>query len=149
MVTLQYLLETNILSEPLKPQPHPLVMEKLQLHRHGIATAAVVWHELWFGCYRLPRSRRRQQIEHYLNEVVLPYIPVLPYNQAAAEWHAAERARLMSLGQSPPFVDGQIAAIANVHDVTVATRNEGDFEGFTGLTVENWFLLDSPGHVLQ
>jgi tRNA(fMet)-specific endonuclease VapC len=142
MVTPRYLLDTNMLSEPLKPQPHPRVIQKLQRHRHEIATATVVWHELWFGCYRLPVSRKRQQIEQYLNEIVSPYIPVLPYNQAAAEWHAAERARLMHLGQSPPFVDGQIAAIAKAHDVIVVTRNEADFQRFSEIVVENWFLPD-------
>ena len=143
MVTPRYLLDTNMLSEPLKPQPNPVVIKKLHQHRHEIATATIVWHELWFGCYRLPISRNRQHIEQYLNEVVLPYLPILPYNQAAAEWHARERARLESIGQSPPFVDGQIAAIANAHDVIVVTRNEGDFQRFNEISVENWFLPDS------
>ena len=143
MVTPHYLLDTNMLSEPLKPQPNPAVIEKLHRHRHEIATATIVWHELWFGCYQLPLSRKRQHIEQYLNEVVLPYIPILPYNQSASEWHARERARLASIGQTPPFVDGQIAAIANAHGVIVVTRNEGDFRRFDGISVENWFLPDS------
>ena len=80
-------------------------------------------HELWFGCYRLPNSRKRQRIEHYLREVVLPHLPIFPYHQAAAEWHATERARLTSIGQPPSFADGQIAAIAKVNDLIVVTAS--------------------------
>jgi tRNA(fMet)-specific endonuclease VapC len=148
MVTPRYLLDTNVLSEPLKPEPNPSVIAQLHRHRHEMTTATIVWHELWFGCYRLPMSRKRQRIEQYLNEVVLPFIPILPYNQAAAEWHAEERSRLVSIGQPPPFVDGQIAAVAHAHDMIVVTRNEDDFQRFTGITVENWFLPDllQKGH---
>ncbi len=142
MVTSRFLLDTKVLSEPLKSTPNPSVITKLRRHRHEMTATTIVWHELWFGCYRLPMSRKRQHIEQYLNEVVLPYIPILPYNQAVAEWHAQERARLVSLGQSPPFVDGQIAAIAYAHDMIVVTRNEGDFQRFDDITVENCFLLD-------
>lgn len=142
MVKMRYLLDTNILSEEVKPQPNLHVMKKLQEHRHELATATVVWHELWFGCYRLPESKKRQHIEHYLKEVILPHLPILPYTQAAAEWHAAERARLTGIGQPPPFADGQIAAIAKVNDLIVVTVNDSDFKPFAGLSVKNWFLPD-------
>jgi tRNA(fMet)-specific endonuclease VapC len=115
-------------------------MRELERHRHEIATASVVWHELRFGCCRLPVSRRRRRIEQYLNEVVLPHLPLLPYNQAAADWHAEERARLSGIGLAPPFADGQIAAIAKVHDLTVVTANEADFQHFADIAVENWFF---------
>lgn len=69
-------------------------------------------------------------------------IALLPYNQAAADWHAEERARLSGIGLAPPFADGQIAAIAKVHDLTVVTANEADFQHFANIVVENWFLLD-------
>jgi predicted nucleic acid-binding protein len=42
---------------------------------------------------------------------------------AAAEWHAAERARLAALGKTPPFVDGQITAIAYANSLTLVTLN--------------------------
>ena len=139
----RYLADTNILSEPLKSQPDSSVMKRLERHYHEVATAAVVWHELRFGCCRLPISRRRQRIEQYLNEVVLPHLPLFTYDQAAADWHAEERARLSGIGLAPPFADGQIAAIAKVHDLIVVTANVDDFKHFSDITVENWFLPDS------
>jgi tRNA(fMet)-specific endonuclease VapC len=69
---------------------------------------------------------------------VRPSIPVLPYDQAAAEWHAAERARLSAAGKTPAFVDGQIAAIAKVNDLILVTSNRSHFENFRELQVEDW-----------
>ena len=65
MIFLKFLLDTNILSEPICPEPIEHVLEKLE--QHEIATATVVRHEMLFGCQRLPVSRKRQKLEQYLN----------------------------------------------------------------------------------
>jgi len=83
-------------------------------------------------------SRRREAIERYLEDVVLASFPILDYDRAAAEWHARERVRLEAAGKTPPFVDGQIAAIACVNDLALVTANKVDFRGFKGLRVEGW-----------
>ena len=77
-------------------------------------------------------------IERYIRDVVLTSFPVLDYNREAADWHGFERARLTSIGKTPPFVDGQIAAIAFVNDLILVTSNVRDFDGFRGLRVQNW-----------
>jgi tRNA(fMet)-specific endonuclease VapC len=63
---------------------------------------------------------------------------VLPYDAVAAEWHAAERARLAASGLTPPFVDGQIVAIAAVHRLVLVTSNVDDFAPFEGVEVRDW-----------
>ena len=68
-------------------------------------------------------SRRRDAIERYLEDVALASFPILDYDRAAAEWHARERVRLETAGKTPPFIDGQIAAIASVHDLVLVTAN--------------------------
>ncbi len=103
-----------------------------------MATASVVWHELLLGCYRLSRSARRAAIEEYLNDVVVPSIPKLPYDARAAEWHAAERARLTGAGRTPPFADGQIAATARVYDLILVTANLADYADFRDVRVLDW-----------
>jgi tRNA(fMet)-specific endonuclease VapC len=103
-----------------------------------IAIASVVWHELLFGWERLPSSRRKENIGDYLFQVVQSEMPILPYDQIAAEWHAKERARLTALGRTPPDLDGQIAATAKVNDVIVVTANRTHFEMFEGLGIEDW-----------
>jgi tRNA(fMet)-specific endonuclease VapC len=65
-------------------------------------------------------------------------MPILPYDADAADWHAAERARLAFAGRVPPFVDGQIAAIAVTRGLTLVTANVADFRPFAGLTVIDW-----------
>ena len=137
-MTLKYLLDTNIVSEPLRPKPLPGVLRRLRRHEEEMAIPSVVWHELRFGMERLGPSRRREAIERYLDEVVLGTIPILDYDRAAAEWHARERARLAARGETPPFADGQIAAFARVHDLTLVTLNDTDFRRFHGLRVLSW-----------
>lgn len=137
-MTLKYLLDTNVISEPLRPRPSSGILRKLRRHEDEIAIPSVVWHELRFGVERLPASRRRETIERYLQDVVLATIPVLNYDRAAAEWHARERARLGARGETPPFADGQIAAIAQTHSLILVTLNVDDFRRFHGLRVSSW-----------
>lgn len=135
---LKYLLDTNVLSEPLLPEPNRGVLERLREHQHEVATASVVWHELLYGCYRLPSSARRAAIEEYLSEVVSPSIRILPYDERAADWHAAERARLAGIGRTPPFAAGQIAAVARVNGLALITANLTDYDAFRDIWVEDW-----------
>lgn len=135
---MRYLLDTNVISESVKTRPNEVVLTLLEKHQNEIALAAPVWHELNFGCERLPISPKRKLIETFLNDVVRPNIVILPYDERAARWHAIERARLVGLGLTPPFIDGQIAAVSIVNDLILVTRNVQDYTVFTGLKIENW-----------
>lgn len=137
-MTTRFLLDTNIVSEPLRPRPSPTIMRRLRDHDGEMAIPALVWHELRFGCARLPKSRRREAIEHYLDAVVAASLPILDYDQRAADWHALERTRLETAGRTSPFVDGQIAAIARVHGLVLVTSNKADFTAFKGVQVRSW-----------
>jgi tRNA(fMet)-specific endonuclease VapC len=137
-VTARYLLDTSIVSSPISKVPSPEVLKQLEKHGHECAVAAPVWHELTYGCQRLPRGKRRDAIETYLQDVVLASFPVLAYDEEAAHWHGIERARLDGLGKPAPFVDGQIAAIAYVNELILVTVNVKDFTRFKGVDVENW-----------
>ena len=139
MTATRFLLDTNIVSEPLRPLPDRRVLQLLSRHADRLAISSVVWHELTYGAARLPPSAARTLIERYLREVVAPSMEVLPYDAAAAAWHAAERARLSRAGTPPSFADGQIAATALVNGCTLVTRNVRDFTRFRELAVRNWF----------
>ena len=138
---MKYLLDTNVLSEAVKTDPDQSVLKRFEKHHDEMVTAAPVWHELQFGCQRLPRSRKREVIASFLNDIVKCTMLILPYDDTAAEWHARERARLSSKGATPSFVDGQIAAIAMVNDLILVTRNTSDFKPFSKLRLENWHSL--------
>ncbi len=137
-MTLQYLLDTSVVSEPVSKTPDAAIVQRLDEHGPECAIAAAVWHELMYGCQRLPKGKRRTALATYLQDVVRQAFPVLAYDELAATWHGQERARLDALGRSAPFVDGQIAAIAYVNGLVVVTANPKDFAGFKDLRVENW-----------
>ena len=132
------MLDTNIVSEPLRPSPDQHTLELLKQNQHELAIASLLWHELLFGYERLPDSTKKKAIEAYLNDVVAGSLPVLPYYARTASWHASERAHLTAIGKTPSFVDGQIAAIAAINDLTLVTANISDYAIFSDLRVENW-----------
>lgn len=138
-MNVRYLLDTNIISEPLRPRPNPELLDRLAAADGRMAIASIVWHELVFGVERLAPSRRRDVLERYLIDVVAPTMEILDYDEEAAAWHARERARLQLLGRTVPFADAQIAAIAATRGLILVTRNVEDFSGFEGLELEDWF----------
>ena len=138
-MSLKYLLDTNILSEPARPIPNANVLHKLDIHKSEVAVSSVVVHELLHGCLRLPESKRRECLWNYIHESVLN-LPVLDYDLKAAQWHAQERARLSKIGKTPAFVDGQIASIAYCNNLILVTNNVSDFEFFNNFKFENWFV---------
>ncbi len=137
-MSLKYLLDTNIISDLMRPAPNPIVFERVNLYRSEIATASTVIHELLYGCLRLPESRKRQAFLDYINESVLN-LPVFDYDSKAAQWHAEERARLSKIGKTLAFADGQIASITSVNDLILVTNNVADFQYFDNLQIDNWF----------
>lgn len=138
MAGMTTLIDTNIVSEPLRRSPNLTVVRRLQEAEAIGAIAATTLHEIRFGMLRMPPSSRRLDIDRYITEVLCARFPVLPYDDAAAEWHARQRARLVSLGRTPPFADSQIAAVAAVNGLVLATLNARDFAGFEGLQIEVW-----------
>jgi tRNA(fMet)-specific endonuclease VapC len=127
-----------VLSEPIKSRPNPRVVESIQRHEGELATCAIVWHELRYGAARLVASSKRRAIEAYLEEAVRAALPILPYDEEAAAWHARERARLARRGRPPSAADGQIAAIARVNELVLVTVNTRDFRRFEGLSIADW-----------
>jgi tRNA(fMet)-specific endonuclease VapC len=139
LTTPLFLLDANILSEAMKLNSDAQVTKKLAENITVSATATVVYHEIKFGCLILPESRRKQAMESYVQQNVEALLPMFSYCEASAQWHAQERARLRKIGLTPPYVDGQIAAIAAINNLTLVTRNVADFQNFQNLSIENWF----------
>ena len=137
---ISYLLDTNIISELTRPDPSPHVIHQLERYGHEAAITCITWHELLYGLERLPEGRKRTYLAEFINEVVKPTFPILSYEAVAAQWHARERARLDSIGQTVGFADGQIASLAVTANLILVTRNVKDFDSFDGLKIENWFL---------
>lgn len=114
-------------------------MRKLKDNAGTVAIATVAWHEILFGYHRMLQSNKREILEAYLWEEIRAKMPLLPYDAAAAEWFAQERARLSAIGKTPAYADGQIAAVAQVNNLIMVTNNVKDYADFQDLRLENWF----------
>ena len=121
---IEFLLDTNIVSEAVKPQPNPLVLQRLQTSIGKIAIASITWHELLYGMRRLSDSKRKQDLERYLVDVVAATMTIIPYEILAADWFATERARLALIGKTltipdkdgddvAHYLEKQLAALLN------------------------------------
>lgn len=136
---LGYLLDTNILSEAVKPRPNLKVIKHLEEYAGRYVTSSTVWHELLFGVQRMPDSKRKEQLSAYLDGLTLGGIIVLSYDKEAAIWLAEQRTRLSQQGIAASMADGEIAAVACTNKLILATRNVKDFAIFDDLIIENWF----------
>jgi len=131
------LLDTNAIAEAVRPRPNAGFVKKLQANEAKVAIASVTLHEAMYGVERLPDGKRKDLLRAYMRDVISK-MPVLAYDGAAAELHARERTRLEAAGRPMPYADGQIAAIAVCHSLTLVTANVRDYRPFEGLRVEDW-----------
>ena len=122
----RFLLDTNVVSELRKPKPHGAVVAWLQrLRDDQLFLSAVTLSELQAGIERVrPQdARKAQEIESWVDQLAAS-IQVLPMDALCfREW-----ARLMNGKSDTLLEDAMIAATARIHGLTVATRNERDFE---------------------
>lgn len=133
---MRYLLDRNVLSEPVRARRDLGVLRQLEEHGEQSCTAALVLHELRYDVARLADGRRRRLLERYLDEVVTR-LDVLAYDRQAALWHAATRAQMEARGRTTSFIDAQIAAVAATNDLVLVTRNMDHFAPL-GIALESW-----------
>lgn len=135
------ILDTNVVSEPLRRQPDAAVVAWLDaqvvetLHLTAISLA-----ELRFGIAALPKGRRRTTLRHRVEEQLVPLFEgrVLPFDEPASASYAAIRARARTQGRGIGDLDALIAGIAHSRGFTVATRDVAPFE-VAGVGVINPF----------
>ena len=137
-MTLRYLLDTSTLAALIATKPNASVLERLTEHEAQCAIAAPVWGELVYAYERMEVGKRKAVVEGFVADVVSRLFPVLPFDQDAASWLALERARQEQAQRTSAHVDGQIAAIARVHDLTVVSTTPRDFANYKGVRVEDW-----------
>ncbi len=134
----RYLLDTNTLSEVLKPQANSNVIEKWLKYDYEISTASIVVFEILNWAYGNKSVAKQTQIMDFIENTILK-LKIYDYDTNAAYWHSTEYFRLVSQGKTPTKLDGQIAAIAKVNGLILVTRNVKDFINYQDLKIENWF----------
>jgi toxin FitB len=136
-----YLLDTNVVSEWTKPRPNPGVIEWLsQVAEDDVFLSVVTFAELRHGIERLPAGRRRRQLDKWLSgELALRFEGriVLIDGAIADEWGRLV-ARQEARGRPIAARDGLIAATAQVHALTLVTRNAADFQVSVKAVLNPW-----------
>ena len=135
------LLDTNVVSELLRPSPDPVVSTWVgDRQATDLYFSAIGEAELRYGVAILPTGRRQaalaSAIEAILREDFVDRI--LPFDRDAAREYADIAAARRSVGRIVPPADCQIAAIARSRSMAVATRNVRDFEGIEVEVVDPW-----------
>lgn len=125
------LLDTNIISEALRPKGDPAVL--VWLDARGVETlflSTITLAELRFGIGAMPSGQRREVLRRELDRRVLPVFEerILVFDRAAADAYGELRARARAAGKAINAADGYIAAVAVSHDLAVATRDVSPFE---------------------
>jgi predicted nucleic acid-binding protein len=123
---MKWLVDVNVLGEPLKSSPDAKVIRWLRRHELDLAVDPIILGEVHFGILSLPASRRRQRLELWFTTGVVT-IKCLPWDAAVGLRWARLLVDLRRLGQAMPIKDSMIAATALVHGLTVATHNVADF----------------------
>ena len=137
-----YLLDSNIVSEIIKPEPDFNVIKKIAEHNSDCAIGAPSLHEMLYGYHRLSDGVYKKYLGNYIKNDVMESFKVKSYSEKACIIHSEIRASAEKIGKPVPYSDSQIAAIALANHMVLVTRNTKHFTAIqevSDLQVENWF----------
>ena len=135
------LLDTNVISELLRPSPEPSVEAWLGAQNGpNVSLSAVSEAELRLGVALLLAGGRRDALAGAIDTILVEDFRdrILPFDSAAARAYATIVAERRSTGRPISQFDAQIAAIARTHGAAVATRNVRDFEACGIDLIDPW-----------
>jgi len=135
------ILDTNVVSEPMKPRGNPAVTAWLdQQTAETLYLTAISLSELLTGIEMLPGGERKEGLDALLTELMARLFAerILPFDQKAAVAHARLASHARAHGRILSVADGQIAAIAHVHGFTVATRDTEPFAAAGVPVINPW-----------
>ncbi|MCA0325146.1 MAG: type II toxin-antitoxin system VapC family toxin [Proteobacteria bacterium] len=135
------LLDTNVVSEPLRQAPEGRVIEWVDAQAmETLFLSAITVAELRAGVAMLPAGKRRAGLQDALETRVLPLFAgrVLSFDLACTQAYATLIAKARAAGMAVAAADGYIAAIAATHGLAVATRDAGPFEAAGVAVINPW-----------
>jgi predicted nucleic acid-binding protein len=136
-----FLLDTNVVSEWVKPRPDPGVIRWLaDVDEDRVFLSVVTLAELRYGIERLADGSRRRRLDGWLrDELPLRFEGrLLPVDAPIADRWGEVVARREAAGRPIGIIDAFIAATANVRALKLVTRNEVDFESAVDEIVNPW-----------
>lgn len=133
------LLDTNVISEPLKLSADEGVLSWIDAQSiETLYLSAISLAELRLGIAALPAGKRKDTLHLGLEQRILPLFAdrILPFDASASQAYAEILTTARAQGRAISTADGYIAATAKRHGFMVATRDASPFEA-AGLTVIN------------
>ena len=138
---MSFLLDTNVLSEPMKERPNPGVLAWLsRVDEDQVFVSVVSITELRCGVERQAIGKRRERLDGWLRkDLILRFEGrILPIDLRIADACGGLMARSESMGRPMEARDAFIAATAEVHGLTLVTRNTSDFEPTLKAIISPW-----------
>lgn len=138
---MSFLLDTNVVSEWVKPMPNAGLASWLaEVDEDRTFLSAVTIAELRYGIERLAIGKRRRHLDEWLtNDLLMRFEGrVLPVDAAVADACGRVVARSAKLGRPLAAIDALIAATAQLHQLTLVTRDTCDFAHVLGTVLNPW-----------
>lgn len=135
------LLDTNVISEPIRPTPDSGVIAWIDAQSlETLFISAITVAELRIGVALMPAGKRRDQLHENIEREVLPLFTgrILPFDFACSRAYADLISKARSSGIAVAAADGYIAAIALTNGLSVATRDVGPFEAAGAKVINPW-----------
>jgi predicted nucleic acid-binding protein len=133
-------IDTNVISETMKPNPNPQVMTWLLRHDHEIGLPTIVIAEIAYGIGKLQGSTRAQALQQQLDAWRERFAAkLIIFDESAALIYGNLMSIAFHQGRVMSVMDGLISALALRHNAKLATRNIKDFD-VSGLTLINPWL---------
>jgi toxin FitB len=135
------ILDTNVVSELMKPDPSADVVAWTSIHPAlNLYITSVTQVEILHGILLLPKGKRRAALERAAGAMFAEEFGgrVLAFGSEASRPYAEIASARSRAGRPISQFDAQIAAIARVHGADLATRNVGDFSGCGVKLINPW-----------
>jgi hypothetical protein len=136
-----FLLDTNVVSEWVKPRPDPGVITWLEeADEDRVFLSVVTLAELRYGIERMPAGARRSRLDRWLREEMTLRFEqrILSVDALIAETWGRVAARSQAAGRKMSIMDAFLAATAEVHRLTIVTRNVVDFSALGNSVLNPW-----------
>ncbi len=138
---MSFLLDTNVISEWVKPRPDAGVVTWLsEVDEDRVFLSSVSVAEFRYGIERMAAGARRSRLDLWLQEdVALRFeTRILPVDVSVANTWGKIVSRSQAIGHTMSAMDGFLAATAEVHGLTLVTRNIADFAVLGPLVLNPW-----------
>ena len=136
-----YLIDTNVVSETLKPRPERRVVDWIgRQMANDLFLASISLGELVRGVRRMEDRARRERFQRWIDYDLAAQFQgrILPFDRETAVIWGEIMGDGDRVGRPKPMADAQIAAVARRHGLTLVTRNKRDFVGMEVVLLDPW-----------